>query len=63
MMIKMRTEPTSDEEDKIHYVFLRTGEDPCTLIQIDYLASNYNTVQDMMQTLADVYDDPHKGYI
>jgi hypothetical protein len=60
MTVKLRRETTWDEEDKMSLVLKRTGKDPRKLIQTGYLEDEYSTAQEMLQVLANTYNDPHK---
>ena len=60
MEVKLGSETTLTEREKMGYILSRTGKNPRALIQTGYLAGKYTTAQDMMQTLDKAYNDPYK---
>lgn len=58
--VKPRSESAWSDEDKMLYVLSRTGKTVHALIQTGYLEDEYSTMQEMLQTLANNYNDPHK---
>jgi len=60
MEVKLGSETTLTEREKMGCILSRPGKNSRALIQIGYLAGKYATAQDMMQTLALAYNDPYK---
>ena len=60
MKVKLKSETTWGNDDKIGHDLSRTGENPRALIQTGYLAGKYTTAQDMIPTLAKAYNNPHR---
>jgi hypothetical protein len=60
MKVKLRSETTWENDDKMGYVLSRTGKNARALIQTGYLEDEYSTAEEMLQVLANAYDDPHK---
>jgi Zinc knuckle len=60
MTVKLRNIRHWDEEDRIGFVLGRTGGDPRQLIQTSYLEDEYSTAEEMLQTLANTYNDSNK---
>jgi hypothetical protein len=60
MQVKLRSENTWDENDKMGYILSRTGKNVRALIQTGYVDDEYSTSQEMLNVMANAYDDPHK---
>jgi hypothetical protein len=60
MQVKLRSESTWDEDDKMGYVLSRTGKNVRALIQTGYIEDEYSTSQEIFDVMANAYNDPHK---
>ena len=48
------------DEDKLGYVLSRADRNVRALLQTSCLKDEYSTAQDMLQPLANAYNDPHR---